>query len=114
VIAPSFGDIFFENSFKNSLLPIVMNPADMAAIARDKAFVASSILSVDLQACRVTVPDGMVDIAFAVEESRRKALLMGLDHIDLTLMHASEIASFQARDRSRRPWIYRSEQNDAG
>jgi len=114
VVAPSFGDIFFDNSFKNSLLPIRMTPEDMAAIARDKAFVASSILSVDLEACRVTVPGGAVDIAFTVEESRRNGLLMGLDHIDLTLLHASEIAAFQAEDRSRRPWIYRWEQKNAG
>jgi 3-isopropylmalate/(R)-2-methylmalate dehydratase small subunit len=114
VIAPSFGDIFFENSFKNSLLPIRMDPADMAAIAGDKTFAANSVLSVDLQACRITVPGGTADIAFEVEESRRKALLMGLDHIDLTLLDAAEIAAFQARDRTRRSWIYRSEQKHDG
>jgi 3-isopropylmalate/(R)-2-methylmalate dehydratase small subunit len=114
VIAPSFGDIFFENSFKNSLLPIRMSAADMAAISSDKTFAANAVLSVDLRTCRVTVPGGTADIAFAVEESRRKALLMGLDHIDLTLLDAGEIAAFQARDRSRRSWIYRSEQKHDG
>jgi 3-isopropylmalate/(R)-2-methylmalate dehydratase small subunit len=114
VIAPSFGDIFFENSFKNSLLPIRMSAADIAAIAGDKTFAANSVLCVDLQTCRVTVPGGMTDIAFEVEESRRKALLMGLDHIDLTLLDAAEIAAFQVRDRTRRSWIYRSEQKHDG
>jgi 3-isopropylmalate/(R)-2-methylmalate dehydratase small subunit len=107
VIAPSFGDIFFENAFKNSLLPIVMDPADIAAILRDPVFAASPNLSVDLPAGRVRVPGGTTEIGFTVEASRRTALLMGLDHIDLTLIHAPEIAAFQASDRSRRPWIYR-------
>ena len=114
VIAPSFGDIFFENSFKNSLLPVVMDQKDIAALAQDSRFLADPTLSVDLLLRRVSVPGGAASVAFSIADERRAALLSGLDHIGSTLTHAAEIAAFQAKDRSRRPWIYRSSPAGAG
>ena len=108
VIAPSFGDIFFENSFKNSLLPVVMDQKDIATIAQDPRFLGDPTLSVDLRLRRVSVPSGAASVEFTIAEGRRQALLSGLDHIGNTLTHAADIAAFQASDRSRRPWIYRS------
>ena len=106
VIAPSFGDIFYENAFKNSLLPLRMAQEDIDALTRDPAFAAGARLTVDLQSCRVSVPSGSNGIGFSIEDSRRAALLAGLDHIDLSLQHAPATAAFQASDRERRPWIY--------
>jgi 3-isopropylmalate/(R)-2-methylmalate dehydratase small subunit len=106
VIAPSFGDIFYENSFKNGLLPIVLEPAAVVTLVGDVAAAPTPVLTVDLEQCTVGVPSGR-PLSFTIPESRRRALLMGLDEVDLTLARAAEIDAFQAADRSRRPWIYR-------
>ncbi len=106
VIAPSFGDIFFENSFKNGLLPIILDAATIQAICDELAASPPSILSVDLQRCEIALPSGAT-IAFQVDESRRQALLAGLDEIEQTLTHNTEFDVFQSTDRKRRPWIYR-------
>ena len=114
VIAPSFSDIFFENAFKNSLLPVLMAPDDMAALSDAPNFRARHILAVDLVEQRVSVPGSTTSIAFEIDPGRREALLLGLDHVDLTLTHAAAIDSFQADDRVRRPWIHRSGQTEGG
>ncbi len=106
VIAPSFGDIFYENSFKNALLPIRMAQEDIDVLMRDPAFVAGAKLVVDLETCRVSVPGGSNGIAFDIDPARREALLQGFDHIDLTRQHVDEIAAFQAADKARRPWVH--------
>lgn len=106
VIAPSFGDIFFENAFKNGLLPIVLPAAEVAAIADALAVAALPELVVDLGRCTV-VPPGGVEIAFSIDPGRRAALLDGMDEIDQTLARSGEIDDFQAADRRRRPWIHR-------
>ncbi len=105
VIAPSFGDIFFENSFKNGLLPIILDAATIEKIVDALAATPDSILTVDLQRCIIALPDGS-NIPFTVEESRRQALLAGLDEIDQTLTRATDFNSFQSSDKKRRPWIY--------
>ena len=109
VIAPGFGDIFFENSFKNGLLPVMLEPDGVATLVRELAAAQTPVLTVDLERCTISVPDGST-LSFTIQESRRRALLMGLDEVDLTLARAAEIDAFQAADKSRRPWIYR--QND--
>lgn len=106
VIAPSFGDIFFENSFKNGLLPVVLEPDGVAALARESATQRPPVLTVDLEACAVGAPGG-TRLPFAIQDSRRRALLLGLDEVDLTLARTAEIERFQTADRSRRPWIHR-------
>jgi 3-isopropylmalate/(R)-2-methylmalate dehydratase small subunit len=104
VIAPSFADIFFNNCFKNGILPIVLPrervDASMAAAERggDDAFV------VDLERQEIKLPDGRT-IAFEVDPFRKACLLGGLDDIALTLRKVDKIAAFEARQRSQRPWL---------
>ncbi len=106
LIAPSFGEIFFNNCFKNGVLPIVLpRPVveDFAELARSGGVEAQ--FTVDLNAGEIVSPAGE-KIAFEVESTRREALLEGLDEIGLTLQRESEIADFQQRDRQERPWVY--------
>jgi 3-isopropylmalate/(R)-2-methylmalate dehydratase small subunit len=105
VIAASFGDIFFENSFKNGLLPAIMPEADVQELLRILAATNDPSLMVDLDRCVVETPQGRV-FSFTVAPARRTALLEGLDEIGQTLRHEAEIAAFQARDRAERPWIH--------
>jgi 3-isopropylmalate/(R)-2-methylmalate dehydratase small subunit len=105
VVAPSFGDIFFENSFKNGLLPIVLESVQVATLVRETGAASTPVLTVDLVSCTLGVPGATV-LPFAIQPSRRSAMLEGLDEVDLTLSRAAEIDAFQVADRSRRPWIY--------
>jgi 3-isopropylmalate/(R)-2-methylmalate dehydratase small subunit len=108
VIAPSFGQIFFNNCFQNGLLPVV---APLEEIERMAAEVEQSQgagrITVDLEKCEVVSPSGK-KISFALDEIRRDALLKGLDAIEQTMQWDAEIAAFQAADRKRFPWIYES------
>jgi 3-isopropylmalate/(R)-2-methylmalate dehydratase small subunit len=106
LIAPSFGDIFFENSFKNGLLPVILESDGLVTLVREVTAAERPVLTVDLEECAIVVPGGST-LSFTIPDSRRTALLMGLDEVDLTLARAAEIDAFQAADRSRRPWIYR-------
>jgi 3-isopropylmalate/(R)-2-methylmalate dehydratase small subunit len=106
VIAPSFGDIFHENSYKNGLLPLVLPEAQVEALLKALAQgVGGSRMKVDLEAQVVTAPDGSKR-DFKIDASRRSALLAGLDEVGVTLAQRDAIAAFQARDRELRPWIY--------
>ena len=106
VLAPSFGDIFFNNCFQNGVLPVVIEPAAIQAIAQQvEADPAHRQVTVDLTRCVVIAPDG-AETAFRIDRLRRDALIEGLDDIGLTAKRAGEIAEFQSRDRVRRPWIY--------
>ncbi|AOX99155.1 3-isopropylmalate dehydratase small subunit [Jeongeupia sp. USM3] len=105
VIAPSFADIFFNNCFKNGLLPIVL-PADVV----ERLFLECEAqdgyrLGVDLEKQRVTTPSGE-SFAFDVTAHRKHCLLNGLDEIGLTLAHADEIRAFEAKHRETRPWLF--------
>lgn len=103
-IAPSFGDIFFENSFKNGVLPIVL-PADR--VARIRALLAEkpgSRVGIDLAAQTVALPDGSAE-RFEVDPFRKQCLLNGWDEIDLTLQHEAAIAAHEARQRNETPWL---------
>jgi 3-isopropylmalate/(R)-2-methylmalate dehydratase small subunit len=106
VIAPSFGDIFFGNCFQNGLLPIVLPQAAVeklgAALAADPA---NAKVTVDLAAQKVLTPSGEA-LSFEIEPLRKRALLEGLDEIGLTQLREADIAEFQRKDRSRRPWVY--------
>ena len=105
MIAPSFGDIFFENSLKNGLLPVVLEPDGVTALAGAIAAAPSPVLTVDLEACTVGAPSGP-HLSFAIQQGRRRNLLLGLDEIGQTLTHGADIERFQAADRVHRPWIY--------
>lgn len=78
----------------------------MATLVREVTAAERPVLTVDLEQCAIIMPDGST-LSFTIPESRRTALQVGLDEVDLTLARAAEIDAFQAADRSRRPWIYR-------
>lgn len=105
MIAPSYGPIFFENSLKNGLLPVVLPPEHAWRIRRQVIDRPGASCTVDLETMRVVGPDGAV-YSFALDEGRRRALLDGADEIAQTLRYEEEIAAFQRRDRTRRPWIW--------
>lgn len=97
VIAPSFADIFFNNSFQNSLLPIVL-PEEQVREIMDKAKENPGMrLHVDLEARRIWDDDEEIVLTFDIEEFRRYCLLEGLDDIGLTVQHEDEIAAYEAR-----------------
>ena len=104
VIAPSFADIFFENCFKNGLLPIVLDEVTVSdlfdQVEREEGFA----LSVDLLRQRIVRPDGG-EISFATAPMHRRKLLEGLDDIGLTLAQAEQIRAFEAKHLARRPWL---------
>jgi 3-isopropylmalate/(R)-2-methylmalate dehydratase small subunit len=102
IIAPSFGDIFFDSCFENGLLPITLAQADVDALA---AQAAAGEFRIDLERCQITSPTGAT-VPFTVNPVQREALLSGRDSIDLTLGREHEIADFQQRDRELRPWVY--------
>ena len=96
IIAPSFADIFYNNSFKNGLLPITLDAADVAWLADAAARDSNKEITVDLESCSVT--DGLAFTrAFVIDEFRRHCLLNGLDDIGLTLQHESSITAFENR-----------------
>jgi 3-isopropylmalate/(R)-2-methylmalate dehydratase small subunit len=104
VIAPSYADIFFANSFKNGFLPIVLGKEEVAqlfAAAAQEGF----RLTIDLPAQRVLLADGR-SFGFAIDPLRRDRLVRGLDEIDLSLQHADAIRAYEARRRSEAPWLF--------
>jgi 3-isopropylmalate/(R)-2-methylmalate dehydratase small subunit len=103
VIAPSFGEIFYDNSFKNGLLPIVLSAADHEKLAAELERSQHQI-EIDLQAQSIRA--GKLEIAFDVPARKRDALLQGLDEIGTSLLSIDEIRSFRASDRARRPWVF--------
>jgi 3-isopropylmalate/(R)-2-methylmalate dehydratase small subunit len=106
VIAPSFGAIFQGNCVRNGIVPVVLANDIVEDIARQvEAQPASARVTVDLETCSVTAPDGRQH-AFSIAPADREMLLEGLDPIGVTMKRDDEILSFQARDRLRRPWIY--------
>ena len=102
VIAPSFADIFKNNSLKNGLLPIELTDSQVAEVI-ERARAGACQLAVDLETCRISAPDGFA-AEFAVDRFARHCLLSGLDEIDLTLQHANHIAEYEA---SRFEWMPR-------
>ncbi|MFF7706801.1 3-isopropylmalate dehydratase small subunit [Pseudomonas sp. NPDC007930] len=106
VIAPSFADIFYNNSFKNGLLPIILPAAALDELFAQVEAEPGYRLTVDLAAGTVTRPDGKA-YTFEVDEFRRHCLLNGLDDIGLTLQDADAIGAFEARHRQQQPWLFR-------
>ena len=104
VVAPSFGDIFFNNCFQNGMLPVRLPPEDVARLAAACAG-GNARVTVDLHRQVVVFPHGE-EVAFEIEALRRDAMLEGLDEIGLTLKHAAAIAAFQQRDRLARPFVW--------
>ena len=103
VIAPSFADIFFNNCFKNGILPLVLPKAVCVELIDDAERGANATLTIDLEAQELTRPDGE-RIAFEVEPSRRSRLLEGLDEIGATVAKAHRIDAFEKKLRLNQPW----------
>lgn len=105
LIAPSFADIFFNNSFKNGLLPIVLPADTVDLLFRECEAQEGYRLTVDLEAQIITRPNGE-QIKFDVDLFRKECLLNGWDDIGLTLRHADEIKAFEARRRAEHPYYF--------
>ncbi|MFA7387268.1 MAG: 3-isopropylmalate dehydratase small subunit [Thiohalobacteraceae bacterium] len=105
VIAPSFADIFFNNCFKNGVLPIVLDAARIDALFQAVEATPGYQLCIDLRAQTVTTPDGEA-LGFEVDPFRKHCLLEGLDDIGLTLQRADAIRAYEQRRRSEAPWLF--------
>ncbi|QKE63736.1 3-isopropylmalate dehydratase small subunit [Aquipseudomonas campi] len=105
IIAPSFADIFFNNSFKNGLLPIILKDEEVDALFQQAEDVEGYQLTVDLAAQTVTRPDG-VQYRFEVDAFRKHCLLNGLDDIGLTLQDAEAIKAFESKHQQSSPWLF--------
>jgi len=103
VIATSFADIFYNNCFKNGILPAVVSPADMEKLMGDASRGANATLTVDLEKQEIRGPDGGV-VRFEIEPFRKKCLLEGLDDIGLTMQKADKIKGFEEQAALARPW----------
>ncbi|MES3014305.1 MAG: 3-isopropylmalate dehydratase small subunit [Pseudomonadota bacterium] len=104
LIAPSYADIFYNNCFKNGLLPIVLPEAQVARLFDEVAAFPGYALTIDLVRQVVVKPDGS-ELAFDVEPFRKHCLLGGLDDIGLSLQHADAIRAFEAERLLRKPWL---------
>jgi 3-isopropylmalate/(R)-2-methylmalate dehydratase small subunit len=107
IIAPSYADIFFNNSFKNGLLPIVLSEAQINLLFDETAAFPGYELTVDLERQRIVKPDGE-ELAFEVQPFRKYCLLNGFDDIGLTLRHAEKIKLFETQRLAEKPWLART------
>ncbi|MEI6732552.1 MAG: 3-isopropylmalate dehydratase small subunit [Comamonadaceae bacterium] len=107
IIAPSYADIFFNNSFKNGLLPIVLSEAQVSQLFDDTAAFPGYTLTIDLERQVVLKPDG-IELAFEVQAFRKYCLVNGFDDIGLTLRHAERIRNFEAQRLAQKPWLTRT------
>jgi 3-isopropylmalate/(R)-2-methylmalate dehydratase small subunit len=106
IIAPSFADIFFNNCFKNGLLPIVLSGREVERLFHETAAFPGFRLTIDLAQQRVATTDGNAVFAFEIEPFRKHCLLNGLDEIGLTLTHADQIRAFEAKHQTDQPWLF--------
>ncbi|MFJ3520868.1 3-isopropylmalate dehydratase small subunit [Pseudomonas sp. NPDC090203] len=106
IIAPSYADIFFNNSFKNGLLPIILSESEVDELFKAVEAKEGYQLKIDLQAQTVTGEDGKV-YSFEVDAFRKHCLLNGLDDIGLTLVDGDAIAEFEGKHRAAQPWLFR-------
>ncbi|AFZ82837.1 3-isopropylmalate dehydratase small subunit [Candidatus Kinetoplastidibacterium crithidiae] len=104
IIAPSFADIFFNNSFKNGLLPIVLAESDISMLFEQVEKTPGYKITIDLYKQKITTDDGLV-ISFNIESFRKHCLLNGFDDISLTLQHSSEIKEFENKHLLSNPWL---------
>jgi len=105
VIAPSFADIFFNNCFKNGLLPIVLTEEEVDELFKAVDTKPGMSLTVDLQSQKVVSPEGK-EYSFEVDDFRKHCLLNGLDDIGLTLKHADAIRAYETKRREQAPWLF--------
>ena len=104
VISTSFADIFYNNCFKNGVLPIMVSPQDLAKLMDDAARGANATLSIDLERQEIRGPDGGV-VKFDIDPFRKHCLLNGLDDIGLTMEKAGRIEAYEAKAALERSWL---------
>ena len=107
IIAPSFADIFYNNCFKNGILPIVLTDEEVEKLMDDASRGANAVVSIDLEKQEITGPDGGA-ISFDIDPFRKHCLMNGLDDIGLTLQKADDIASYEETQKHERPWLWAS------
>ena len=108
VIAQSFSDIFYENCFKNGLLPVVLRPAEHARLAQLATGAPAALsVTVDLAHHCIVIP-GEDPISFDIAQRKQRILLDGIDDITETLIHADRIAEFRQAQRAAMPWLYQT------
>ena len=105
IIAPSFADIFFNNCFKNGMLPIVLSADDVDALFKETEAAEGYKLNIDLAAQTITTPNGKA-YKFDVDAFRKHCLLNGLDDIGLTMQHQVKIKAFEAKHKAAQPWLF--------
>ncbi len=105
LVAPSYADIFYNNSFKNGLLPVVLPEETVDRLFQAVETSPGYTLEVDLPAQVVRTPEGE-ELAFGIDEFRKHMLLEGLDEIGLTLQHADAIRAYEQRRRTEAPWLF--------
>jgi len=103
VISTQFGDIFYNNCFKNGLLPIKVSPEDLEKLFDDAERGSNATLSIDLEKQEIRGPDGGV-IKFDIDPHRKHCMLNGLDDIGLTNLKKAKVESFEEKSRAERPW----------
>jgi 3-isopropylmalate/(R)-2-methylmalate dehydratase small subunit len=104
VIAPSFADIFYNNCFKNGILPIALPQADVDRLMDDAERGANAVISVDLEKQELRGPDGGC-IKFEIDPFRKQCLLHGWDDISLTLRNENKISDFESSRKRSQPWV---------
>jgi 3-isopropylmalate/(R)-2-methylmalate dehydratase small subunit len=104
VISTSFGDIFYNNCFKNGILPIKVAPEDLEKLFADAERGANATLTIDLESQEIRGPDGGV-IRFDIDPHRKHCLLHGLDDIGLTLEKQPKISAYEEKAKTTRPWV---------
>ncbi len=107
IIAPSYADIFYNNCFKNGLLPIVLEESVVDRLFRETEAAPGYQLQIDLPAQTVTTPSGEV-LRFEIDAGNKHMLVEGLDEIGLTLQHADDIRAYEQRRRQEAPWLFRA------
>ena len=105
IIAPSFADIFFNNCFKNGILPIVLDEKKVDQLFNEVEATEGYQLTVDLETQTITTPSGE-EFAFDVDPFRKHCLINGLDDIGLTLQHVDEIKAYEERRKNEAPWLF--------
>lgn len=106
IIAPSFADIFYNNCFKNGMLPVILSESEVDELFKECFDNVGYQLTVDLQNQKVISPTGK-EYAFEVDAFRKHCLLNGLDDIGLTLQNSDDIKAFEEKARAERPWVFR-------
>ena len=104
VISTSFADIFYNNCFKNGILPLVVKPEELALLLDDAERGSNATLTIDLESQTIKGPDGGT-LHFDIDPARKHILLEGLDDIASTLKHDTQIGGFETKMAAERPWI---------